>query len=148
MDGRTLWRRRHYRVRRAEAPGTFHFSVLDSGVVSAEFWTIVAADEALAWALFAYRGAAAASGQSYVGSVLCTRDGVWPADPAARSAIKAALAAAGVEEWEMFETTTAPDALATAPLEIDRADAAADPIHGPSGGGRRKAVAAASAQEG
>jgi len=138
MDGRTLWRRRHYRVRRAAEPGTFHFSVLDSGVVSAEFWTIVAAADDLSWALFAYRGAAAASGQSYIGSVLCTRDGQWPAGSGARAAIKAALSAAGVEEWEMFETTTAPDALQTAPLGMDRSDAAADPIFGPSGGGRRK----------
>lgn len=137
MDGRTLWRRRHYRVRRADAPGTFHFSVLDSGVVSAEFWTIVDAADDLSWALFAYRGAAAASGQAYVGSVLCTRDGVWPPGPGAAAAVRGALRRAGVEEWEMFPTTTAPDALTTAPLAINRADAAADPIFGPSGGGRR-----------
>ena len=31
LDGRLVWRRRHYRVRRAERPGTFHFSVLDNG---------------------------------------------------------------------------------------------------------------------
>jgi hypothetical protein len=33
-DGRVTWRRRHYKVRRAEQPGCFHFSVLDSGVTS------------------------------------------------------------------------------------------------------------------
>lgn len=33
-----VWRRRHYRVRRAERPGTFFFSVLDNGVISNEFW--------------------------------------------------------------------------------------------------------------
>ena len=33
LDGRLVWRRRHYRVRRAKAPGTFHFSVLDNGAV-------------------------------------------------------------------------------------------------------------------
>ena len=35
LDGRTVWRRRHYRVRRAQLPGTFHFSVLDNGAVLA-----------------------------------------------------------------------------------------------------------------
>lgn len=34
LDGRVVWRRRHYRVRRAEEPGTFYFSVLDNGVTS------------------------------------------------------------------------------------------------------------------
>lgn len=38
LDGRRVWRRRHYRVRRAEAPGTFRFSVLDNGVTSNEYW--------------------------------------------------------------------------------------------------------------
>lgn len=34
LDGREVWRRRVYRVRRAAEPGTFHLSVLDSGVTS------------------------------------------------------------------------------------------------------------------
>ena len=38
FDGEMVWRRRHYRVRRAERPGTFFFSVLDNGVISSEFW--------------------------------------------------------------------------------------------------------------
>ncbi len=38
FDGELVWRRRHYRVRRAERPGTFFFSVLDNGVISNEFW--------------------------------------------------------------------------------------------------------------
>ena len=37
-EGSKMWRRRHYRVRRAEVPGTFRFSVLDNGVTSNEFW--------------------------------------------------------------------------------------------------------------
>ena len=37
-EGSKVWRRRHYRVRRAEVPGTFRFSVLDNGVTSNEFW--------------------------------------------------------------------------------------------------------------
>lgn len=27
VDGRTVWRRRHYRVKRDQKPGTFRFSV-------------------------------------------------------------------------------------------------------------------------
>ncbi len=38
LDGRMVWRRRHYRVRRAKQPGTFNFSVLDNGVISKEYW--------------------------------------------------------------------------------------------------------------
>ena len=34
LDGRETWRRRHYKVRRADVPGTFFFSVLDNGVTS------------------------------------------------------------------------------------------------------------------
>lgn len=34
LDGREVWRRRHYRVKRAEQVGTFYFTVLDSGVTS------------------------------------------------------------------------------------------------------------------
>lgn len=34
LDGRETWRRRHYKVRRAETPGCFYFSVLDNGVTS------------------------------------------------------------------------------------------------------------------
>jgi hypothetical protein len=38
LGGSKVWRRRHYRVRRAQVPGTFYFSVLDNGVTSNEFW--------------------------------------------------------------------------------------------------------------
>lgn len=34
LDGREVWLRRHYRVRRASVPGSFYFSVLDNGVTS------------------------------------------------------------------------------------------------------------------
>ena len=40
---------------------------------------IVACDDHLAWALFYYAGAAAAAGQTYVGAILATADGLWPA---------------------------------------------------------------------
>ena len=70
LDGKTVWRRRHYRVRRAKQPGTFFFSVLDNGVISKEYWRIVHAAEDLSWALFYYAGAASVVGQAYRG-VLC-----------------------------------------------------------------------------
>ena len=42
-------RRRHYRVRRRESPGTFDFSVLDNGVRSDEYWRIVDCADDLSW---------------------------------------------------------------------------------------------------
>lgn len=67
LDGKTVWRRRHYRVRRAEEPGTFHFSVLDNGVISKEYWRIVHVQDDLSWGLFYYAGAASVVGQAYRG---------------------------------------------------------------------------------
>jgi hypothetical protein len=54
--------KRHYKVRNGH-PGTFRFSVLDNGVTSDEFWTIVGAADDLSWAVFHYAGAAGAVGQ-------------------------------------------------------------------------------------
>lgn len=58
--------------------GTFHFSVLDNGIISNEFWRILDASDDLSWALFFYAGAASAAGQAYTGAVLVTPDGNWP----------------------------------------------------------------------
>lgn len=101
LDGTEVWRRRHYRVRRAEVPGTFHLSVLDNGVTSREFWRIVDCTDDLAWALFYYAGAASAAGQSYSGAVLVSRDGAWPAQDQ-RERLTTAFDAAGMKDWEMF----------------------------------------------
>jgi len=65
-----VWRRRHYRVRRAQLPGQFHFSVVDNGVVSNEFWRILDCADDLSWAVFYYGGAASAAGTSYTGDSL------------------------------------------------------------------------------
>ncbi|MCD7452718.1 Vitamin D3 receptor [Datura stramonium] len=56
------------RVKRGKVPGTFHFSVLDNGVVSTKFWTIVDVSDDLSWGLFHYHGAARVAGQSYTGA--------------------------------------------------------------------------------
>ncbi|ONK59396.1 uncharacterized protein A4U43_C08F6000 [Asparagus officinalis] len=62
LEGKLIWRRRKYRVKRGNIPGTFYFSVLDNGVVSKEFWTIIDVADDFSWGLFHYSGAAAAAG--------------------------------------------------------------------------------------
>lgn len=57
-----MWRRRRYRVRRGDIPGTFYFTVSDNGVTSNEFWRILDCDEGLEWCLMYYSGAAATAG--------------------------------------------------------------------------------------
>jgi hypothetical protein len=54
---------RHYRVRNGPVPGTFRLSVLDNGVTSNEFWTIIGAADDLSWVAFHYAGAATSVGQ-------------------------------------------------------------------------------------
>lgn len=104
LDGREVWRRRHYKVRPAEPgqrPGTYYFSVLDNGVTSMEFWRIVDCADDLSYAVLAYQGAAAAAGTSYGGSLLCTPDGEWPS-PELMPRVEAAFARAGIKMWELY----------------------------------------------
>ena len=54
---------RHYKVRDGSTSGTFFFSVLDNGITSNEFWTIVGVADDLSWIVFHYAGAASAVGQ-------------------------------------------------------------------------------------
>ena len=102
LDGRETWRRRHYRVKRGEQPGTFFFSVLDNGVTSNEYWRIVDVREDLSWAVFYYTGAASAAGQSYSGAVFVTADGQWPEEDEIPR-VEQALAKCGIKFWEMYE---------------------------------------------
>lgn len=115
LDGKTVWRRRHYRVRRAEQPGTFHFSVLDNGVISKEFWRIVHVTEDLSWGLFYYAGAASVVGQAYRGAVLVTPDGKWPA-PDQEDALVDALQKCGIKRWELYKVDNS--STAAAPLTV------------------------------
>ncbi|XP_054805600.1 violaxanthin de-epoxidase, chloroplastic [Prosopis cineraria] len=101
LEGQLVWRRRKYRVKRGKIPGTFYFSVLDNGVVSNEFWTIVDVSDDLSWGLFHYHGAARVAGQSYTGAVLVSPDGAYPNDTA-RERIVVALEKCGIKEWELF----------------------------------------------
>ena len=92
---------RHYRVRTEKVPGTFRFSVLDNGVTSDEFWTIVGAADDLSWVVFHYAGAAGAVGQRYLGGLLCTPDGQLPPSKD-MDEIWRVLRSAEIEPWELF----------------------------------------------
>ena len=136
LAGESVWRRRHYRVRAAGdgSSALYNFSVLDSGVVSLERWRITDCPDDMTYALFCYVGAAAASGQAYVGAVLCTRDGDWVPDHHA-DRLAASLARASIEPWELIRVKVSPDVEKQGPpLGLARRDAAADPVRG--GGGR------------
>uniref|UniRef100_A0A0D9V4Y9 VDE lipocalin domain-containing protein n=1 Tax=Leersia perrieri TaxID=77586 RepID=A0A0D9V4Y9_9ORYZ len=100
LEGKLVWRRRKYRVRRASSPGTFYFSVLDNGVVSKEFWTIVDVSDDFSWGLFHYHGAAQAAGLAYTGAVLVTADGSSPDLDNPR--LTSALDKCGIKKWELY----------------------------------------------
>lgn len=106
LDGKLVWRRRHYRVKRDVVPGTFYFTVLDNGVISKEFWRIVDVKDDLSWGLFYYSGAAAAAGQSYTGAILVTQDGSWPPESEAIR-LNSALDKCGIKVWELYRVNNA-----------------------------------------
>jgi len=101
IDGRNVWCKRHYKVRFGKIPGTFQFSVLDNGVTSQEFWTLVDCAEDLSWLVFHYAGAASAVGQKYLGGLLCTPDGSLPPE-SEREVIWKAFRRCGIEPWELY----------------------------------------------
>ncbi|XP_021861487.1 uncharacterized protein [Spinacia oleracea] len=101
LDGRIVWRRRRYRVKRGPVPGKFFFSVLDNGVVSNESWTIVDVADDLSWGLFHYHGAAKVAGQSYTGAVLVSPDGRFPSEEEVPR-LSCALDKCGIKKWELF----------------------------------------------
>ncbi|KAL2521407.1 violaxanthin de-epoxidase-related [Forsythia ovata] len=101
VEGDLIWRRRKYRVKRGKTPGTFYFSVLDNGVVSNEFWTIVDVADDLGWGLFHYHGAARVAGQSYTGAVLVSPDGMYP-NKSQSERLASALDRCSIKEWELF----------------------------------------------
>ncbi|XP_068652951.1 violaxanthin de-epoxidase, chloroplastic [Aristolochia californica] len=102
LDGKMVWRRRLYRVKRDKIPGTFYFTVLDNGVVSREFWTIVDVCDDLSWGLFHYSGAARAAGQSYTGAVLVSPTGNYPSEKE-RGKLISSLEKCGIKEWELYD---------------------------------------------
>jgi len=144
IDGRNVWCKRHYRVREGPTIGTFYFSVLDNGVVSNEFWTLVDVADDLSYIVFHYAGAAGSVGQRYLGGLLCTADGSL--DPILDKSQKGSttkpegpmvdhvyskLRSAGIEPWELFcvdNRVDSPEALdaGEAPLEYFRKDVLAE----------------------
>jgi len=119
IDGRNVWAKRHYKVRHAKIPGTFLFSVLDNGVTSNEFWTIVGAADDLSWVIFHYAGAASAVGQRYLGGLLCTADGTLPPEETLEEQIWPILRSCGIEPWELFVVDN--DLHSTGALEAGKA---------------------------
>ncbi|XP_050204889.1 uncharacterized protein LOC126654930 [Mercurialis annua] len=101
LEGNLVWRRRKYRVKRGKVAGTFNFSVLDNGVVSNEFWTIVDVSDDFSWGLFHYSGAARVAGQSYTGAVLVSPDGAYPEEKE-MNRLGLALEKCGIKEWELY----------------------------------------------
>ena len=121
IDGRDVWCKRHYRVRCGRVPGTFRFSVLDNGVTSDEFWTVLGAADDLGWVAFHYAGAAAAVGQRYIGGLLCTPDGGLP-PPGELDEVWRLFRSAEIEPWELFvvdNDETSPGGLAAGPPPLD-----------------------------
>lgn len=121
IDKRNVWCKRHYRVRSEKVPGTFRFSVLDNGVTSDEFWTIVDCAEDLSWVVFHYAGAAGAVGQRYIGGLICTPDGALPPQSELEK-IWGVLRSAEIEPWELFvvdNNDSSPGALEAGPPPLD-----------------------------
>jgi len=116
LDGRKVWTKRHYRCTpRTVAPdlagedgssaGAWTLTTLDNGVISKEHWTTVDAADDLSWVVFHYSGAAAVVGQSYLGGLLCTADGLWPEcakEGPELDRIEAAFRRCGIEMWELY----------------------------------------------
>ena len=114
LDGDLVWCKRHYRCTprkhwSGNTAGAWTLTTLDNGMVSEENWTTVDAADDLSWAVLHYSGAARRAGQSYVGALLCTPDGLWP--PSAKSGealerIRKAFRHCDLELWELFGGST------------------------------------------
>mmetsp|Transcript_21246 Transcript_21246/g.54752 ORF Transcript_21246/g.54752 Transcript_21246/m.54752 type:complete len:558 (-) Transcript_21246:1748-3421(-) len=116
VDGRLVWCKRHYRCSPRTVPselageggtsaGAWTLTTLDNGVVSLESWTTVDAADDLSWAVLHYSGAASRVGQSYVGALLCSADGHWPASAASGeelARIERAFAKCDLALWELY----------------------------------------------
>lgn len=126
VEGKLVWRRRRYRVKRGSVPGTFYFSVLDNGVVSKEFWTIVDVADDFGWGLFHYSGAAAAAGLSYTGAVFVTPDGMYPPDMGSQR-LNLALEKCGIKDWELYTVDNC--SCTDAPLGIPEGSSLHSKVH-------------------
>ena len=112
LQGDLVWCKRHYRCTPRKhwsspgAKGAWTLTTLDNGMVSEEHWTTVDAADDLSWAVLHYSGAARRAGQSYVGALLCSPDGKWPAKARPGTAelerIRNAFMKCDLELWELF----------------------------------------------
>jgi len=125
LEGDLVWCKRHYRCtprrhwsqpvdndddvnshKATSSPGAWTLTTLDNGMVSKEHWTTVDAADDLSWTVLHYSGAARRAGQSYVGALLCSPDGHWPASAPPGSPewdrIETAFRNCGLELWELF----------------------------------------------
>jgi VDE lipocalin domain len=123
LDGRNIWAKRHYKVRPGGGePCTFRFSVLDNGVTSNEFWTIVGVADDLSWVVFHYAGAASAVGQRYIGGLLCTPDGMLPSKSELDKTIWPLFRSAGIQPWDLYvvdNSKASPGYVAAGPPPLD-----------------------------
>ncbi|GJZ82242.1 violaxanthin de-epoxidase, chloroplastic [Tanacetum coccineum] len=81
---------------------TLDASVLDNGVVSNQYRTIVDVSEDFSWGLFHYSGAARVAGQSYTGAVLVSPNGEYP-NETEKQRLVSALDRCCIKEWELFD---------------------------------------------
>ena len=114
LTGELIWCKRHYRCTPRKhwssttskpTPGAWTLTTLDNGMVSEERWTTVDAADDLSWAVLHYSGAAKRAGQSYVGALLCTPDGLWPTS-GDKDRIREAFQKCDLELWELFGGST------------------------------------------
>jgi hypothetical protein len=114
LDGDLVWCKRHYRCTprkhwSGSTAGAWTLSTLDNGMVSEEKWTTVDAADDLSWTVLHYSGAAKRAGQSYVGALLCTPDGLWPSSAKSGEGlerIREAFRKCDLELWELFGGST------------------------------------------
>ena len=116
LDGRPVWRKRHYRVLPGEPIGSFKLSTEDNGISLKEFWRIVDADEKLTWAVLHYAGAAKSVGQSYTGSLLVTKNGTLKDLDLPAERIRQAFEKAGVAAFELYAIQQTNPDVESAPL--------------------------------
>ena len=122
LEGDLVWCKRHYRCTprkhwsssveagNVATPGAWTLNTLDNGMVSEEQWTTVDAADDLSWVILHYSGAARRAGQSYLGALLCTADGVWPATAQPGTSefdrIRDGFRKCDLELWELFGGST------------------------------------------
>jgi len=101
LDGQHVWCTHHYHIRAQSQAGNFCFSVLDNGITSDEYWSIVGGTNDLLWVCFHYASATKVVGQQYISGLVCTVTGALP--PTKQwPVIQQCLQLVGIELWELM----------------------------------------------